>query len=309
MLRLILDRAGPAIPPETMFITDFADVWHRGGLDDHEAAVELTRRVWRHPRVQLWNLGGDPELPPAGLVHREAFRWAVEQPYLAYMRREGKTWWADKTPPHIDHVDLLADIFPGAKFIELVRDGRDVVLSIMGLPFGGNNVWTTARRWAHCVRRGQQARVEHPDDVLLVRYEEIVHDPAVQVRRVSEFLGIEYDDDMLRVEDTDASKLQADQAGWFTNLWGGINTNAVGKWRTKMSTRDQAIFLAAAGPELAIHGYADNGVVAAQLGAPARAWFEVSNFARRLVNLIKLRIITERGRELRWVLRRRLVRR
>lgn len=309
MLRLILDRAGPAIPPETMFITDFMGAYRRGGLDRHEAAVDLTRRVWNHPRVTLWHLEGEPPLPPPGLSHEDAFRWAVEQPFLAYMRREGKAWWADKTPPHIDHIDDLAEIFPGAKFIELVRDGRDVALSIMGLPFGGNNAWTTGRRWAHCVRMGEKARTERPADVLLVRYEDLVSSPEHEVRRVSEFLGIEYDEDMLHVERTDMSKLQADQAKWFSNLWGGINQTAVGKWHTKMTPGDQRVYLAAAGDELALHGYDHGGLEPIELSGAKTTRFEVTNFGHRVINLVKLRIVTERGRELKWVIARRLARR
>ncbi|MEO6866900.1 MAG: sulfotransferase [Gaiellales bacterium] len=310
MLRLILDRAGPAIPPETMFITDFAGALNSsGGLESHDAAVELTRKIWSHPRVTLWGIEGEPDLPPVGLSHVEAFRWAVEQPYLAYMRREGKTWWADKTPPHIDHIELLATIWPDAKFIELVRDGRDVSLSMQGMPFGGNNAWTTAKRWAHCIRVGEAARSERPDQVLLVRYEDLVTESEREVRRVSEFLDIEYDADMLAVEKTDVTKLQHDQKDWFSNLWQGINTNAMDKWRTKMSEHDQRLFLAAAGPELALHGYDHAGLEPAQVGTFERLRYEVGNLAKRIVNLVKLRIVTERGRELRWVIARRFSRR
>jgi hypothetical protein len=309
MLRLMLDRAqdGPAIPPETMFITDFRGVLRGGGLGTHDAAKEFTQRVWSHPRVQMWGIEGEPDMPPEGLSHEDAFRWAVEQPFLAYMRRDGKTWWSDKTPPNIDHVDLLAEIFPGAKFVELVRDGRDVALSMMTMPWGDNNAWTTGLRWASCIREGERQRASRPGDVLLVRYEDLVTEPAEQLQRVSEFLGMAYDDDMLAVEKTDTSKLQ--HQDWFGNLWKGINTSAMDKWRTKMSEHDQRVFLAAAGDELRLHGYDTAGLEPAELGGGKRAWYGATNFARRLVNLVKLRIITERGAELRWVIARRLSRR
>ena len=311
MLRLILDRAGdgPAIPPETMFITDFRGVLRSGQLDDHASAIAFTRRVWSHPRVALWELEGDAPLPPEGLTHAEAFRWGVEQPFLAYMRREGKTWWADKTPPHIDHVDLLAEVFPGARFVELVRDGRDVSLSIQGLPFGGNNAWTTGRRWAHCIREGARQRELRPHTMTFVRYEDLVTQPAIEVQRLSEFLGITYDADMLAVEKTDSAKLQQDQQAWFSNLWGGINQDAMYKWRRVMSQRDQRVFLAAAGDELMLHGYDDGGLRPERVGLLRRAWFGATNLGLRVVNLVRLRIVTERGRELRWVVARRLGRR
>ena len=309
MLRLMLDRAddGPAIPPETMFITDFREVLRGGGLDDHDRAIEFTRRVWAHPRVQMWGIEGEPQLPPVGLSHADAFRWAVEQPFIAYMRRDGKQWWADKTPPNIDHVDLLAEVFPGARFVELVRDGRDVALSMITMPWGDNNVWTTGVRWAHCIREGERQRAARPDDVLLVRYEDLVGEPAAQLQRVSEFLGIAYDDDMLAVEKTDTSKLQ--HQDWFSNLWKGINTSAVDKWRTKMSEHDQRVFLAAAGDELRLHGYDTAGLDPVEVSPARRRAYGTTNFLKRLVNFVRLRIITERGAELRFVIKRRLSRR
>lgn len=309
MLRLMLDRAddGPAIPPETMFITDFRGVLRGGGLEAHDAAMEFTRRVWAHPRVRLWGIDGDPELPPAGLTHAEAFRWAVEQPFLAYMRRDGKQWWADKTPPNIDHVDLLAEVFDGAKFVELVRDGRDVTLSMLTMPWGDNNTWTAARRWASCIREGERQRAQRPDSMLLVRYEDLVTEPRQQLQRVSSFLGIAYDDEMLAVEKTDTSKLQ--HQDWFGNLWKGINTSAMDKWRTKMPEQDQRLFLAAAGNELRLHGYDHAGLEPAPPSSLQRRRYEATNFLRRLVNFVRLRVITERGAELRWVIARRLPRR
>lgn len=309
MLRLMLDRAqdGPAIPPETMFITDFREVLRAGQLTTHDAAIEFTRRVWAHPRVQMWGIEGEPQLPPAGLSHADAFRWAVEQPFIAYMQRDGKAWWSDKTPPNIDHIDLLAEVFPGAKFVELVRDGRDVALSMITMPWGDNNIWTTARRWAHCIREGERQRTARPGDVLLVKYEDLVTQPAEQLQRVSEFLGMTYDDDMLAVEKTDTSKLQ--HQDWFSNLWKGINTSAMDKWRTKMSERDQRVFLAAAGNELRLLGYDTAGLEPAEVLPLRRRIYGATNFARRLVNFVKLRIVTERGAELRYVIKRRLSRR
>ena len=51
----------------------------------------------------------------------------------------------------------LAAIWPDARFVVLVRDGRDVALSIMKVPFGANNVWAAARSWAHAIRLGREA--------------------------------------------------------------------------------------------------------------------------------------------------------
>src|SRR5918997_1617638 len=73
MLRLILDR-GPdlAIPPESMFLTDFDEVFEAGGPRPGEEQA-LMRAVWDHPKVALWELEGPPPaVPPVRRPARQA---------------------------------------------------------------------------------------------------------------------------------------------------------------------------------------------------------------------------------------------
>ena len=74
-------------------------------------------------------------------------------------------------------------------------------------------------------------------------------------------------------------------------------------------THGERVVLAAAGDERALHGDDLAGLGPADGSGMQRRWWGLTNFAKRLVNCVRLRIITERGRELRWVLARRLSRR
>ncbi|MBA3474240.1 MAG: sulfotransferase, partial [Rubrobacter sp.] len=49
--------------------------------------------------------------------------------------------------PYVDRMDLIQDLLPEARFIHVVRDGRDVALSSMGLWFGPDSIEEAARRW------------------------------------------------------------------------------------------------------------------------------------------------------------------
>src|SRR5439155_3827481 len=100
MLRMILDRGvDAAVPPESMFLTDVAlpaADWQ-----------ELMDRVWRHPKVRLWELPGPPPRVPAELSPEDAARFVLGAPFAAYARKHGKARWGDKTPHYVHHVDLL----------------------------------------------------------------------------------------------------------------------------------------------------------------------------------------------------------
>jgi hypothetical protein len=307
MLRLILDRSAElAIPPESMFLVDFAPIRRRGGLGDPAAARRFLARVWSHPKVRRWRLpSGPPELPE-GLDHEQAYRFCVESPFRAYAEAQGKPRWGDKTPWYVHHVEELLAVWPEARFVVLVRDGRDVALSVGRMPWGPNNAWSAARWWAAGIRAGAEAMRRHPEQVMQVRYEDLASDPAPLAQRIAAFCGLSYQADMLAIERSQEAKVLEDQRAWFTNIWAGINTAPVGKWRTQMDGRSQRVFLSLAGRELEELGYPSGQVP--PVGRYRQAWYALHDSALRLVNVVRLRLIRERGRELGYAVRRKLVR-
>src|SRR5207247_397312 len=60
---------------------------------------------------------------------------AIRRVYAVYAEAHGKSRFGDKTPPFLMHVRTLAELFPEARFVHLVRDGRDVALSLREQPF------------------------------------------------------------------------------------------------------------------------------------------------------------------------------
>jgi hypothetical protein len=307
MLRLIVDR-GPdaAIPPESMFLTDFAGAFDAGGPRDERAARQLMREVWEHPKVRLWGLPPEPPPIPRGLEPLDAYRFVVAAPFEAYAARHGKPRWGDKTPHYVHHIDHLLRLWPGARFVVLVRDGRDVALSLRRMPFGPNNAWAAAQWWARGIRAGARAQREHPEAVRTVRYEDLAQRPREEVPRLCEFLGLRYADDMLALEKTDRARIVRDQVGWFPTLFEGINTQAIDRWRHQMSARDQRIFATLAGAELEQLGYEVTAEPAEPLTPRQERWFRYHNELMRNVNFMRLRLVQERGRELRFALARRL---
>ncbi|MGI9185325.1 MAG: sulfotransferase family protein [Solirubrobacteraceae bacterium] len=306
MLRLILD-AGPevAIPPESMILTDYAAVWEAGELGDPELAEQFMAEVWWHPKIALWELSEPPPGAPAGLSHEQAYRFAMEAPFVAYAAQAGKPRWGDKTPHYVHHVDALLAIWPQARFVILVRDGRDVALSVRRLPFGPNNAWAAAQWWARGIRVGQRAQAEHPERVMTVRYEDLVASPERLVPEICAFVGLEFQPAMLAIDRADRGKIVAGQKDWFPTLFDGIHTSASGRWRAEMPARDQQIFATLAGPELAACGYDPGRPRSRPLSGCQERLYHWHNETMRQVNFVRLRVFQERGRELRVALERR----
>lgn len=306
LLRLVLDRsAEAAVPPESMFLLDFAPVRRRGGLEEPAKAARFLAEVWSHPRVRLWGLPGGPPPVPPSLTHAEAYRFAVEAPFRAYARREAKERFGDKTPPYLHAVDEVLAIWPDARVVVLVRDARAVAHSIVRLPFGPNNPYAAAAWWAAGIRAGLAAERRHPKQVLTVRFENLVTEPEANVRRVCDHVRLGYNSDMLAIERAGPGKIVPEQAGWYTGVSSPISATAADGWRTEMPEEDQRLVAAVAGAELRELGYeASEGEPA--VPRPRALAYTAHDSALRAVHTFRLRIVQERGRELRYVVRRKL---
>jgi hypothetical protein len=253
LLRVMLDRnPALAVPDESYFVPQLARR-HRGAVDP-AAFLDDLRRL---PTLVEWDLS--PEVVAARLQPGMATGAAIAAVFETYAAEHGKPRWGDKTPLYMQHLPLLERLFPDARFVHLVRDGRDAALSFLSVPAGiMTEGWGYPRdaagfacQWATEVpaARALGARVG-PTRYLEMRYEALVADPAAELRRVCEFAGLVFGDDMLAyIGQTDSARKEHHQR---------LNEPprvGVRSWRTEMSAADRAAFEDVAGDLLHELGY------------------------------------------------------
>ena len=131
LLRLQLDsHPALAIPPETGFGHLLAEIGIEASRADDALDALTALPTWP-------DLGIDDD-DVAGMRSRlgdQGAADALRAVYGAYAARHGKPRWGDKTPGHLAHMGALSHALPEARFIHIIRDGRDVAASIRGLPF------------------------------------------------------------------------------------------------------------------------------------------------------------------------------
>ena len=116
---------------------------------------------------------------------------------LLRLRREtlaaGKRYLVEKTPMHILYLDLIRRTIPDAKFVIMVRDGRDVTASLGRRNKGDFEAGLS--RWVNDtgISLAQRGRA----DAHVQRYEDLVADPSATMQRICEFLGVPYVGEML----------------------------------------------------------------------------------------------------------------
>ncbi|MCG3150011.1 MAG: hypothetical protein PCFJNLEI_03478 [Verrucomicrobiae bacterium] len=179
-----------------------------------------------------------------------------------YADRRGKRRWAEKTPQNIRHLDWIFAHWPNAKFIHVLRDGRDTVCSIRTHPrfrmIEGEKIPTGIRRPLEpCIQHwlrdtGAGLRWRGKPNYCEVRYEDLVNQPETTLRQVCAFIGEDFVPAMLRYHEQ-----PRDATNFITNVAATkpLKATAIGRWRTELTTTEQQLFQTLAGARLAELGY------------------------------------------------------
>jgi hypothetical protein len=249
-----------AITPESHWIPSYFR--ERKGLTPEGAAThKLVRKLLAHAKFRRWGLGREDLLRLLGAPEPISFAHFVSALYDRYGARQGKPRVGDKTPGYARNILLLHQLWPAARFVHLIRDGRDVCLSAIHWERPGkllrslglwqeDRVTTIALWWEWHVRLARQSGQRLPPSLYCeVRYEALVTDPAAVCRRLCAFLEIPYDEGMLRFHEKPARSDQTDHP------WQPIRTG-LRDWRSQLPREQVERFEAAAGPLLEELGYA-----------------------------------------------------
>jgi hypothetical protein len=257
--------------------------------DAHPELAIMPEQHWL-PRWWEWRIG----ITPDGTVTRDAldmlladhrferldlpFRRVAQlverDPPLHYARfvsglfdlygeLEGKRLVGEKTPKYVRYLPTLSRLWPDAKVVHLIRDGRDIALSILDWDRAERNagrfptwdedpVTTTALYWEWNVRLGRETGATlGPDRYNELRYEALVADPETESRRLCDFLGIGYGPAILRFHERKAGTRPGISA---KRAWRPI-TPGLRRWREQMPHAAVVQFEAAAGGLLHELGY------------------------------------------------------
>lgn len=138
----------------------------------------------------------------------------------------GKTRYCEKTPGNIRHVDELMAFYGGqVRCINLFRDGRDVVTSRH--PENPEAYWVPVKRWVRDVKFGLKA--ERKGLALSIKYEDLVAEPEVALRKICEYLDEPFVANILDYQNADNGLSKMAQAAW-NHTPEAINTKSLRKW-------------------------------------------------------------------------------
>ncbi len=177
---------------------------------------------------------------------------------------ERKARWAEKTPMHVHRIGRIFELYPEARVLLVIRDGRDVALSLRRR---WNDFDRSVERWIVDNREGERWW-DHPQ-VHKLSYEEIVTAFEPTLRRVCNFLQVPYEPQLADFHNKpayffsrqiDKPESEAGEDHKHFRNW-QINQrlfNGSGKWAEGLTSDEKATFKARAGQMLIDYGYADD---------------------------------------------------
>lgn len=238
-----------------------------GGCD-RSGTTLLRAALDSHPQVaagpESWLFCYKPNLPflaeeycmplsDVEMMHRSASGLAafIDRFLTTYAQREGKPIWCEKSPRNVLRLEYIWTHFPNARFIHVIRDGRDVACSLRHHPkrqrVGDTYVPTNINRpireciahWIWYVSAG----IKHRQDprYMEVRYEELVRDYAGQTRRICDHCDIEWRPELLERERIQSTR--ADMEIVNTEVRGPLYESSIGRWQEALSMAEQRIVL------------------------------------------------------------------
>ena len=175
-------------------------------------------------------------------------------------RQQGVDRWVDSTPTNAPHMLRINHDFPDAKFVHIIRDPRDLALSLdkkgWTRPLPGdksNSLLAAAVYWEWIVRKARKYGEQLGADYMETRYEDLVQTPAPELSKIGAFLACDLDYD--RIKARSVGSIAKPLTSFKEDLSKG-SFSPVGRWKDKFPANQLAEFEALIGPYMQQMGYA-----------------------------------------------------
>lgn len=272
---LVRSCEGVYLPPdETQFIPAYVELVEKGAatkalvsLVEHTAFCRNMRRrgLWpSRPDLMRVFENPDPSVAISRLMTELAGYEGLGPPRI----------WGDKTPRYISFLKTLRESFPEARFLIIVRDPRDAVLSMReawGRSLGrGATVWKEAARIADW-----EVHTRQSPDTMLIHYEAVAVEPEETMLAIAQWLAVPFSP--MSIEE------YAGEERWGAVRGNKIVATSIGRFREKLSGAEIGLIESIALSEMQSMGYAPEH--AKEPYSPTRmqqCWWRISDAAHSL---------------------------
>jgi hypothetical protein len=230
-------------PFETQFILKYYEkIKEYGDITQLPNLTKLLNDISSERAISQWKVPLVAKEIKDDLDDSYNYNDVVDAICLKLMGSKNKGKWGDKTPHYILKLKQLITLYPEAKYLYIVRDGRDVALSLLKKPWGPNNIYKCAEQWVEANNNAQQLLLndlKEKGQILFIKYEELLEKTEDECRRIYKFLDDDIENHRTMVNEL-ISKTMSDNSS---------------KWKTKMTSKQIEVYEAIAKESLLNHQY------------------------------------------------------
>ena len=203
-----------------------------------------------------------------GMLSEPSYAAVVYAVFAIIAAELKKSLVGNKNPSFGMDLDVLDEMFPAAKIINVVPDGRDCALSHFKLSWGHKNAYAAARAWALYVDRARASGERiGPECYLELRYEDLQANPFDAVSRMAVFVN--------------GSGSSSIAEGFMADLENNRLKRNTNKWESVLSRKQQRVFEAVAGRQLKEYGYKRNFKDPGNILLPMQSAYRFHDWASR----------------------------
>ncbi len=215
-----------SIPPETQFFRVF--------LEDEDVSLchtvdDILEFYCNYPRIIDMGLKPEDFLQYRDFISRDTTN-LLSASLEVFAKKQGKKIVGEKSPAHLLYWKTIIRSYPDAKIICIVRDGRDCILSNVKQKWTSQNPYKHAAEWGAYTREYARLSSMHPDKVILIKFEELLHSTEKVLDGVCDFIGCCYEETQLDSQGDD-STVPAWEKKWKKGASGAPDASRVLAWK------------------------------------------------------------------------------
>ncbi len=179
---------------------------------------------------------------------------------LILLERKNKERACEKTPQHLLSIEKILRIYPDAKIIHLIRDGRDTVNSLIKMPWRPEGLLNNSRFWKRYARLGLEINQNYKnqkENFLSVRYENLLLNPETSFQEICNFIELDFETEMLsnKAQEKKNGIFSSWESSWKHKAMEELDSTRVGAWKKELSDKDKTLINWHLEKELTLLGY------------------------------------------------------
>jgi len=260
LLRLMLNQLAGVFAPHPPHImrTFYPLLENYGDLESDQNFMTLIDDVCR--LVELNPVPWEPLRTDRSLIFEKCKNRSLTEVfrniYEVNAQAKRADYWFNKSMQNVKYLDCFNKNGFNPKLIYLYRDGRDVALSFKNAIVGPKHIYNLAKKWS----KEQEMSLKYVkqfgnERAITLSYESLVMQPELEISRMCDFLGLEYNRNVVEFYDSSESIRTADSGRMWSNLKRPIIRGNFGKYKKGLSIWEIEVFEQIAGETLKKLGY------------------------------------------------------